>query len=94
MSMSAKISSHGRKGLTKRWPRLRDHISSMNTRESPIWPRNITSHRMTPASRTPAACATHELLVTRNMVTRPQMIICTVGQYISSSRRGQERRNR
>ena len=74
ISMSAQISSQGRKGLTKRCPRLRDHISSMNTRERPIWPRNMMSHRMTPASRTPAAWANHELLVMRNMVTRPQMI--------------------
>lgn len=73
---------------------MRDHISSMNTSESPIWPRNMTSQRITPASRTPLACAIHELWVTRNMATRPQMIICTVVRYMSSTMRGHERRSR
>ena len=61
ITSSAAASSIGRNGLTNRWPRLRDHISSMNTSDTPSWPRNNTSHNNTPEISTPEACATHEL---------------------------------
>src|SRR3989304_1950848 len=43
---------------------------------------------------TPEACANQELRSTKNAVIKPQRIICTVGQYISSNTRGHEPRNK
>ncbi len=90
----APISSSGRSGLTNNCPRLRDHISSMKIKDTPSCPRNSTSQRSTAEINTPAACASHELWLTKNSVMNPQRIICIVGQYMSSSTRGHERRSR
>jgi hypothetical protein len=58
MAISDSTCSMGRKGLTKRLARLRDHISSMKERVKPSWPRNSTSQSMTAESSTPKARAT------------------------------------
>ena len=58
MPISAATSSHGRSGLTKTWPRLRDHSSSRKLIATPIWLRSATSHSSTPPSSVPAATAT------------------------------------
>ena len=47
--------SKGRKGLAKRCPRLRDHISSRKRMERPSWPRKSTSQSRTAARSTPKA---------------------------------------
>ena len=54
MPISAATSSHGRSGLTKTWPRLRDQISSRKLIATPIWLRSATSHSSTPPSSVPA----------------------------------------
>src|SRR5580692_1532640 len=51
MPISARTISNGRSGLTKTWPRLRDHISSRKEIDMPIWLRSVTSHSSTPPSR-------------------------------------------
>ncbi len=94
MVISATTHSPGRRGLTNRWPRLRDHISSRNDTDTPSWPRNSTSQSSTAAISTPAACATQVLLVAMNWLMKPHMIIWTVGQYASSRMRGHEPRSR
>src|SRR4051794_13500464 len=93
IAISAAIISNGRSGLTKTWPRLRDHISSRNEIETPIWLRSVTSHSSTPLSSTaPAMMAGLPTRAARNCAVNPQMHICRIGQYINSSSRGQERR--
>ena len=59
----------------------------------PIWLRNATSHNSTPPSRVPAATATGALVrPAMKEAVKPQISICKVGQYASSSSRGQDRR--
>ena len=65
--------SHGRSGLTKRCPRLRDHISSRKQMLNPIWPRNITSHSSTAPISTPDAVATQLECSMKKFDTNPQM---------------------
>ena len=72
--------SYGRSGLTNRLARLRDQTSSRKETETPSWPRNNTSHKITAASSTPKACATQVELVMRNWLMNPHRIICRVGQ--------------
>ena len=73
-------SSQERIGLTKRWPRLRDQISSRKAIESDRLPRTTTSHSSRPDSSTPAACATNEAWGIRYWVMKPHITICTAGQ--------------
>ncbi len=54
-------SSTGRSGETKRWPRWRDHISSMNSSETESWVRNSTSQSSTAERNSPAASARRSL---------------------------------
>ena len=72
--------SHERIGLTNRWPRLRDHISSRKAIESERLPRTTTSHSSSPDSSTPAAWATNEACGSRYCVMKPHITICTAGQ--------------
>ena len=74
------ISSCGLSGLTDRWPRLRDHISSMNDSATPRLPRNITSHRMTAPIRMPPVSATHDEWVTKNWLVKPHRVMLIAGQ--------------
>ena len=60
MPISAATNSHGRSGLTKTWPRLRDHNSSRNEIAIPIWLRRQTSHSSTPPSSVETATAAPE----------------------------------
>ena len=80
MVISEATSSHGLSGLTNRWPRLRDHISSRKQIENPIWPRNSTSHSSTPAISTPAASASQFEWLVKNWLISPHRIIWMVGQ--------------
>ena len=79
MMMPVAISQE-RIGLTKRWPRLRDHISSRKAMLSERLPRTTTSHSRMPASRTPKAWPTNEVWLARNCVRNPHITICTAGQ--------------
>ena len=90
MTSRDSTSSEGRSGLVNRWPRLREYISSKNTTETPSWARNSTSQSRIAAMNRPAAWATQALCAAMNWLMRPQRIICTVGQYASSSTRGHE----
>ena len=91
--MRAATSSQGRSGLTKTWPRLRDQISSRKEIATPIWLRSATSQSRTPPSSMPmVTIAAPVPRAAKKLAVKPQMHICRVGQYASSSRRGQERR--
>ena len=93
MPISAETISQGRIGLTNTWPRLRDHSSSRKLIATPIWLRSATSHSSTPPSSAPAAITAGPVdRPTRKLAVKPQMHICSTGQYISSSIRGQDRR--
>ena len=74
------INSEGRSGLTKRWPKFLDHISSRKHIENPIWLLNKRSQSKTAPIKTPAALATQLECPIKNCVTKPQITICTVGQ--------------
>ena len=81
MPISAATSSHGRSGLTKTWPRLRDQISSRKVIATPIWLRSATSHSSTP----PSSVAGREpprlpMRLARKLAVKPQMHICSIGQ--------------
>ena len=79
--ISAATSSQGRIGLTKTWPRLRDHISSRKLIATPIWLRSATSHSSTPPSSVaPASAAVLPMRLARKLAVNPQMHICSTGQ--------------
>ncbi len=82
MPISAATSSHGRSGLTKTWPRLRDHISSRKEIDTPIWLRSVTSHSSTPPSSVAPAMSAAVLpsRAARKLAVKPQMHICSTGQ--------------
>ena len=78
--ISAVANSQGRSGLTKRFAKLRDHISSSIDSVMPNWPRTRTSQSSTAPMNTPPACATQEDLPARNSVMNPQTMTCSSGQ--------------
>ncbi len=81
MPISAATSSQGRSGLTKTWPRLRDHSSSRKLMATPICDRSATSHSSTPPSSVaPASAAPLPMRAIRKRAVNPQMHICSTGQ--------------
>jgi hypothetical protein len=65
----------------------------MKAKVKPIWLRSVTSHSSAPPSSIPAATvAAFSGSRISDRETKPQTRISSVGQYITSSTRGQERR--
>ena len=81
MPIKAATSSHGRNGLTKTWPKFRDHNSSRNEIVTPIWLRRHTSQSNTPpnSAETVTAAPVPKRRV-RNVAVKPQMHMPNTGQ--------------
>ncbi len=90
ITISESRNSIGFSGLIMRLPRLRAHISSRKEMEKPSWPRNRMSQRMTAPISVPPARAKKLAFCAMYIWRKPQVMICSAGQYSSSSSRGQD----
>ena len=90
-SASETANSIGRSGDMNRFAMLRDHISSRNDAENPIWARNIMSHsNIEPISVPPAIIrpragaapppAAPAIDWPMKLCRNPQVSSCTIGQ--------------